>query len=104
VITITGIRDHLQPEWLITITGIRIIAMLALAALTLSVVSGLLIISRVAIMLTEKKDRLEEFSTVLHFNILSCGCGFLLVALLVAHKVFSWEPDLQSLGRALGSL
>jgi len=23
VITITGIRDHLQPEWLITITGIR---------------------------------------------------------------------------------
>src|SRR6516225_6534915 len=24
VITITGIRDHLQPEWLITITGIRI--------------------------------------------------------------------------------
>ena len=23
VITITGIGDHLQPEWLITFTGIR---------------------------------------------------------------------------------
>jgi len=23
VITITGIRDHLRPEWLITITGMR---------------------------------------------------------------------------------
>jgi len=26
VITITGIGDHLQPEWLITFTGIRSLA------------------------------------------------------------------------------
>ena len=26
VTTITGIRDHLRPEWLITITGIRTLA------------------------------------------------------------------------------
>jgi hypothetical protein len=98
LLTLSGgaIAFILQPIFYGDSPVLRGMAVLALLALAICVLSGLFVISRCAVLLAHKNYNIEDPHVKVPglINIWSFAAGFLFISILVAGKILGgvWEP------------